>query len=156
MPRIRQGGVDRHAPPQPAQADGCRELRDGPAADEPDLFFARGFGRAGDRLWQMDLLRRTARGDLAEILGDSVLEQDAQVRGLGFGALADGLVGRVSPPMQQALAAYAEGVNAWIAAHADHGLPAEFRLLGYKPKPWLPADSLVIGKLFALDLSHSW
>ncbi|TMQ63519.1 MAG: penicillin acylase family protein [Candidatus Eisenbacteria bacterium] len=126
------------------------------AAGEHDLFFAQGFVTADDRLWQMDLLRRTARGELAEILGDSVLEQDAQVRGLGFGALADGLVARVSPPMQQALAAYAEGVNAWIAAHADHGLPAEFRLLGYKPKPWLPADSLVIGKLFALDLSHSW
>ena len=126
------------------------------AASEHDLFFAQGFVTAGDRLWQMDLLRRTARGELAEVLGDSVLEQDAQARVFGFGRLADGLVARVPPRMQEALAAYAEGVNAWIAAHGDTGLPLEFQLLRYKPRPWRPADSLVIGKLFALDLSNSW
>jgi penicillin G amidase len=126
------------------------------AASAHDLFLAQGFVTAGDRLWQMDLLRRTARGELAEVLGDSVLEQDAQARVFGFGMLADGLVARVPPRMQEALAAYAEGVNAWIAAHGDKGLPLEFQLLRYKPKPWRPADSLVIGKLFALDLSNSW
>ena len=126
------------------------------AANDHDLFFVQGFVTAGDRLWQMDLLRRTARGQLAEILGSSALEQDAQMRTLGFGVLADGLVERVSSRQREALAAYAEGVNANIASRGEGGLPSEFRLLGYRPGPWRMSDSLVIGKLFALDLSQSW
>lgn len=126
------------------------------AANEHDLFLTQGFVTANDRLWQMDLLRRTARGELAEILGRDVLEQDEQMRVLGFGRLANGLVERVPSRMREALIAYAQGVNASMTARTDAGLPAEFGILGYKPKPWVPADSLVIGKLFALDLSATW
>lgn len=126
------------------------------AANAHDLFFAQGFVTAGDRLWQMDLLRRSARGQLAEIFGKDVLEQDIQIRNFDFGRLADGLVARVQPALREALTAYAEGVNANIAARGSAGLPSEFALLGYRPKPWLPSDSLVIGKLFALDLDLSW
>ncbi len=126
------------------------------AGNEHDLYFAQGFVTARDRLWQMDLLRRTARGELAEILGRDVLEQDAQMRTFGFGTLADGLVERVTPRTREALAAYAEGVNACIASDGGSELPAEFSILGYRPGPWRPGDSLVIGKLFALDLDNTW
>lgn len=126
------------------------------ASSAHDLFFAQGFVTAGDRLWQMDLLRRSARGELAEIFGKDVLEQDVQMRTFGFGRLADGLVTRVSPRLREALTAYAEGVNASVAGRGETGLPSEFAILGYRPKPWLPSDSLVIGKLFALDLDMSW
>src|SRR5512132_63304 len=50
------------------------------AQNDEDLYFGQGYATAADRLWQMDLYRRTARGELAEILGagpnNSVLEQD--------------------------------------------------------------------------------
>jgi penicillin G amidase len=126
------------------------------AANDHDLFFTQGYVTAGDRLWQMDLLRRTARGELAEILGKEVLEQDALMRTYGFGALADGLVDRLPARTRETLAAYAEGVNAYIGSHAGSQLPAEFRLLGYAPKPWREGDTLVIGKIFAQDLGDSW
>src|SRR5436190_14438107 len=58
------------------------------AKNDEDLYFAQGYVTAGDRLWQMDLFRRTARGELAEVLGagpnNSALEQDKQRRIVGF------------------------------------------------------------------------
>src|SRR5688500_3253297 len=56
------------------------------AQNDHDLFFAQGFTTASDRLWQMDLLRRTARGELAEIFGKTVLEEDKRYRLYGFAA----------------------------------------------------------------------
>src|SRR5215203_371710 len=46
------------------------------AEDESDLYFAQGYVTASDRLWQMDLFRRTARGELSEIFGKAALEED--------------------------------------------------------------------------------
>src|SRR6267143_372145 len=63
------------------------------ATNDEDLYFAQGYVTAGDRLWQMDLFRRTARGELAEVLGagpnNSALEQDKQHRIVGFAQAAD-------------------------------------------------------------------
>ncbi|HKG22572.1 MAG TPA: penicillin acylase family protein, partial [Blastocatellia bacterium] len=64
------------------------------AAGEKDLYFAQGYITAGDRLWQMDMLRRTGRGELAEILGREALGEDKHFRQLGFAALAEQRVGR--------------------------------------------------------------
>jgi hypothetical protein len=58
------------------------------AMNEADLYFAQGYATASDRLWQMDLLRRTARGELAEIFGRTVLEEDKRHRIYGFAALS--------------------------------------------------------------------
>jgi penicillin amidase len=53
-----------------------------------DLFFAQGYTHAQERLWQMDLLRRTARGRLAEIFGSAALPIDTENRKLGLGSVA--------------------------------------------------------------------
>ena len=53
------------------------------AKNDGDLYFAQGYVTASDRLWQMDLLRRSERGELAEVLGGAALEQDKQHRTLG-------------------------------------------------------------------------
>lgn len=129
------------------------------AANEADLYFAQGYATASDRLWQMDLLRRTARGELAEIFGSTVLEEDKRHRVLGFAALAEALATRTSPETRAVLDAYALGVNAYIGSRdggKERALPVEFQVLGYKPRPWLPADSIVIGKIFAETLSTTW
>jgi penicillin amidase len=128
------------------------------ASNEADLYFAQGYATASDRLWQMDLLRRTARGELAEIFGRPALEEDKRHRIYGFAALSDALVSRTSPATRDALEAYARGVNAYIETRGDAAapLPAEFQIIGYKPRPWRPADSLVIGKIFAETLSTTW
>jgi penicillin amidase len=126
------------------------------ASNEEDLYFAQGYVTASDRLWQMDLLRRTARGELAEIFGRIALEEDKRHRLYGFAPLSEELARRAAPSVRAALEAYARGVNAYLDSLDAAHLPAECRILQYKPRPWRPADSIVVGKLFAETLSDSW
>ena len=126
------------------------------AASEADLYFAQGYITASDRLWQMDLLRRTGRGELSEIFSRGTLEEDQQYRTYGFAALAESLVAQCSPAMRAALEAYARGVNAFIDLCDDKTLPREFQLLKYRPRAWNPADSIIIGKIFSVTLSTTW
>ena len=126
------------------------------AKNDEDLYFAQGYVVASDRLWQMDLLRRNERGELAEVLGNAVLEQDKQHRTLGFAQEVAIEIAKASPGARAVLEAYAKGVNAYIASLDLKTLPPEFQILQYKPKPWTPADSLLVGKLFAEALSNTW
>jgi penicillin amidase len=126
------------------------------AKNEADLYFAQGYVTASDRLWQMDLLRRNERGELAEVLGTAVLEQDKQHRTLGLAQEVELEIAKASPATRAVLEAYANGVNAYIASLDSKSLPPEFLILQYKPKPWTPADSLLVGKLFAEALSNTW
>ncbi|HVS81764.1 MAG TPA: penicillin acylase family protein [Pyrinomonadaceae bacterium] len=126
------------------------------AANDEDLYFAQGYVMASDRLWQMDLMRRTARGELAEILGAAALDQDKQHRTLGFAQEVDFELAQASTQTRALLDAYARGVNAYIGALDAKSLPPEFQILQYKPRPWNPADSLLVAKLFAEALSTTW
>lgn len=126
------------------------------ASNEADLYFAQGYATASDRLWQMDLLRRTARGELAEIFGKAVLDEDKRRCVYGFAGVAEAAVGNLSPPVRAALDAYVRGVNAYISSLEAKSLPPEFQILQYKPREWTAADSLVIGKIFAEVLSTTW
>lgn len=130
------------------------------AANDSDLYFAQGYVTASDRLFQMELLRRTARGELAEIFGaapnGSVLEDDKEHHRYGFAQLAEAQVALMPAKLRAALEDYARGVNAYIESLDAKSLPPEFQLLQFKPRLWRPADSLVIGKLFDEDLTTSW
>ena len=122
------------------------------AASLDDLLFAQGFVTAGDRLWQMDALRRHASGELAEILGPRLVAHDRLQRYLQVGAAADRAVKALPPDQLYQLEAYSRGVNAYIAAAGDR-LPLEFHLLHYKPAPWSPRDSLLVSLVLYQDLS---
>ncbi|PYT86209.1 MAG: penicillin acylase family protein, partial [Acidobacteria bacterium] len=113
------------------------------AASVEDLAEAQGYVMAQDRLWQMDLLRRVARGQLSEILGERTLLIDKDFRTLGFGRAADREATTLEPEAGKILAAYARGVNKFIEQH-ESNLPLEFSLLRYRPQPWKPADTLAI------------
>lgn len=130
------------------------------AKNDEDLYFAQGFATASDRLWQMDLFRRTERGELAEVLtagpNNIALEQDKQHRTLGFAQVAEAEVAQASPQSRALLEAYARGINAYIASLDAKTMPPEFQILQYKPKPWTPGDSLLVVKLFYEALSSTW
>lgn len=126
------------------------------ANNDHDLYFAQGYVTASDRLWQMDVLRRTARGEMAEIFGKTVLEEDNRRRTYGFARLSEQAAANVSAEMRPLLTAYANGVNAFIASCDDKTLPLEFRILQYKPRPWTMADSLSIGLIMHESLTSSW
>jgi len=114
------------------------------AASAEDLAEAQGYVLAQDRLWQMDLLRRAARGQLSEVLGPATLEIDKDFRKLNFSRAADVDMGMMGPEVRTILDAYARGVNAFMEQHSKH-LPIEFTLLDYKPQPWRPTDTLMLG-----------
>jgi penicillin amidase len=122
------------------------------ASSMDDLVFAQGYITAGDRLWQMDLLRRHASGQLAAILGRSMLEHDRLQRTLQMRASADRAIAVLPADQRHWLEAYARGVNASIAAQRAH-LPIEFRLLGYLPATWTPRDSILVELVLFQDLT---
>jgi penicillin amidase len=126
------------------------------AANEADLYFAQGYITASDRLWQMELGRRFARGELAEILGRDALEEDKRHRTYGFAQVVEAEIAQATPQSRAPLEFYARGVNAFISSLDDKSLPPEFRLLQFKPRPWTPADSLLILKNFGEALNTSW
>ena len=122
------------------------------AATLDDLFFAQGYITAQDRLFQMDLLRRAAAGDLSEIVGDIALQHDRQQRILGIRATAEKGLLAATPEDREQFAAYARGVNSYIRGHRDR-LPLEFRALHYSPRPWDEKDSLMIAYQMVETLS---
>lgn len=126
------------------------------AKDDADLYFVQGYVTASDRLWQMDVLRRRARGETAEVFGRAALEDDKAWRRYGFAAIADENLKNLSPDMRSALERYAAGVNAYIATLTPETLPVEFKILQYKPAEWRPSDTIVVGKILAEALSTTW
>ena len=120
-----------------------------------DLFFLQGYATAQDRLFQLDLLRRTGRGRLAEVLGEAALDTDKFIRTIGLARAAELDAPLLSAESRLALVAYADGVNKLIEESGD-ALPIEFLLLGYRPEPWTAADSLVILKLQSFDLATNY
>ena len=134
-------------------------LRDGQgvptieAANFDDLFFAQGYATAQDRLWQMDMMRRFAAGDVSEILGEAFLKHDREQRILGLRVAAQKALEVASAQNRSHFEAYARGVNAYIESHRDR-LPVEFRILRYSPRPWALEDSTLIASQMVKDLNH--
>jgi len=123
------------------------------AANFDDLFFAQGYVTAQDRLWQMDIMRRFAAGEISEILGADFIKHDREQRILGLRVAAEKAVEVASPQTRAQFAAYARGINAYIESHRDR-LPIEFRILRYSPRPWSQEDSTVIAAQMVKDLNH--
>jgi penicillin G amidase len=132
--------------------DGVVTIR---AGSEADAFHALGFAHAQDRLFQMEMTRRLGAGRLAEVAGADVLNVDKLMRILGLYRLAEAEAARLPSDMRASVEAYAAGVNAFLSTRSG-ALPPEFQLMGIDPEPWRPADSLVWGKLMAMQLSGNW
>lgn len=124
------------------------------ATTDHDAFYALGYVHAQDRLWQMEMNRRIGAGRLSEILGETTLSIDKFQRTMGYYRAAQADLAIIEPRSRQALEAYAAGVNQWLSE--GHTLPPEFILLGVKPEPWQPADSLVWQKMMSWDLGGNY
>ena len=125
------------------------------AASLEDLFFAQGYVTAQDRLWQMDVMRRYGSGELSEILGADTLKLDREQRILGLRASAKKAMEMAGARDRSFFEAYARGVNAFIGTHGDR-LPIEFRILRYRPTPWMAEDSVVIADSMVKDLNFHY
>ena len=121
-----------------------------------DLYMALGFVHAQDRLWQMELQRRTGQGRLSEIFGERTFNTDVFLRTLDLYGHSERSVAALPLQAKNAIEAYARGVNAYIERSVgwlEPRLPPEFLFLRHRPEPWRPADSIVMIKLMALQLS---
>jgi penicillin amidase len=125
------------------------------AKSTEDLVMAQGYVMAQDRLWQMDLLRRAAAGELAEIVGPQALKFDEENRTLGMRQAAERAADESSPEIHKLLESYARGVNQYLAER-NNRLPIEFSLLRYKPRPWTPTDPYLISLYMWKTLTSTW
>jgi penicillin G amidase len=124
------------------------------AGSDEDAWRSVGYLQARDRLWQMELYRRAASGRLSELLGDAILAVDKRFLVLGLRHAAAIEWQRTTPGVRRAFESYAAGVNAAMNVGRAN-LPLEHQLLGLRPEPWTPLDSLAIGKLFAWRLGEN-
>ena len=125
------------------------------ASNLNDLFFAQGYVTAQERLWQMDMTRRVASGDLARVLGPDYVSFDREQRILGLRQVAEKAAAGMDPSQHEQFQAYANGVNAYIAEHIKT-LPMEFRFLTYAPHVWTVEDSLLVGLSMTEFLNHGY
>jgi penicillin amidase len=122
------------------------------AENDHDLYFAQGYVHAQDRLFQMDMERRVARGELAEIYGDKALPADRLFRHLGFSARAPGLFASLPEKSKAIVRSYCSGVNAAMASLG--AWPVEHRLLRSAPREFTPEDVTAIGLLKSFGLAQ--
>jgi penicillin amidase len=120
------------------------------AANRIDLAYGTGFVHGQDRFFQMDLLRRLAAGELAELFGAVALEQDKKTRIFRFRHLAATVLNQATPEQRALVLAYVRGVNAGLASLRSR--PWEYWLLGGAPTPWRAQDSVLVSYAMWWDL----
>ena len=112
------------------------------AETQEDLFFAQGFVAAQDRLFQMELWRRSGEGRLAEILGPKAVERDRFARLLRYRGDMDTEWASYAPDAKPIIESFVRGVNAFIEQSRERP-PIEFQLAGFSPEPWTPEVCLL-------------
>ncbi len=120
-----------------------------------DLYFTQGYIHAQDRLWQMELNRRTARGTLSEIFGELALETDIASRTFGFDRIGKEDWEHIDSTIKDIIVAYTKGVNAFMN-NPNTKYPIEFSLIKHVPNEWDVFDTLALSRLMIWQLSHAW
>jgi len=110
------------------------------AKTDADAYFAIGFLHGSERLFQMELVRRLARGELSEVFGDAAFDTDKFQRTIGFARQAD--ASKLSAGARLAAQRYVDGVNS--AIEQANVLAPEFVILRLKPRRWTLEDCLAI------------
>ena len=127
------------------------------AATDADMTFTLGWLHASERLFQMELVRRLASGELAEVFGPEAFPTDAAQRRMGFRRKAIEDAPALSDSARSVAERYVAGINAWIARRDEENrLPPEFALLRFTPAPWSVEDVVTIALYqtwYAHDLS---
>ncbi|ANI57251.1 penicillin acylase family protein [Pseudomonas sp. DR 5-09] len=125
------------------------------AENETDLYRALGYVHAQDRLFQMEAMRRLARGELAEVLGPKLLDTDKLFRSLRIRERAASYVAGLDKqsPAWKALQAYLDGINQYQDSHAA---PVEFDVLGIPKRPFTAEDSISVAGYMAYSFAAAF
>lgn len=125
------------------------------ATSDLDAFRAIGYVMAQDRMVQMQTMLRLATGTLAEAIGTMGVDMDKFMRTIGLSRIAEEFSKNMDPQSREALAAYCDGVNAYISRPSSR-LPFEFMFLKGRPRPWTHGDCLTLGLLTTWLLDSFW
>ena len=123
------------------------------AGSRRDLAFATGYAHAQDRFFQMDLMRRAAAGELAELLGPALVDTDRKLRIHAFRKVAGQVVEQATASEREVLDAYVAGVN--LALTQASARPWEYMVLRSQPAAWRSEDSLLVAFSMYLNLNDS-
>lgn len=124
-----------------------------------DAYFTLGVAHARDRLWQMDFLRRLARGQLSEVLGEGGVKIDKMFRNIGLNHYAEMDTEYVKSdyeedePAMKIYKKYEAGINYYANTHF---LPPEYYLLNINFRNWTMTDSLAYYRLLTYMLTLDW
>lgn len=109
-----------------------------------DMFYGQGYAVAEDRMWQLEMSRRVARGRISEVTGAADASADAETLRQGYSeAELQTQFDHLSPLGRTAYQRFADGVNAYLTDH-QNDLPEGYARLGFRPEPWTPLDSVAI------------
>ena len=123
-------------------------------ANRSDVAWATGYAHAQDRFFQMDLSRRLAAGELAELFGAVALDTDKHRRIHQLRNVAREVLRSASSQERELAEHYAAGVNAGLDSLG--GRPFEYWLLRARPARWLPEDSLLVVYAMYIDLTENF
>ncbi|MBD3159643.1 MAG: hypothetical protein GF309_12695 [Candidatus Lokiarchaeota archaeon] len=124
-----------------------------------DLFLAQGYVTAQDRLWQMELTRRTVKGTMSEIVGEAMLKSDLFYRNIGLNRIAQRLAHRIEEKKTdehiEMLDSYGAGINQYIS-HNEETLPIGYELLQFSPEEFTAQDQVLVllGLSFGLSATN--
>lgn len=123
-----------------------------------DVAAGLGFVHAQERLWQMEVSRMAGKGRLSELFGAPTIGTDIWLRTMAIDKAAEQSLSVINAPTMAMLEGYARGVNAWMEREPrlfSSKLPPEFVILGHKPEPWAPLDTLISVKMMSVSLSEN-
>ena len=120
------------------------------AETRSDAYFAQGFVHAQERFFEMDLTRRSAAGDLAELFGPLALPRDRAHRLHRMRARVTAFYPSLPAEQRTLLEHYSAGVNAGLQALSAK--PWTYTLLRCTPKAWQPVDTLLVNAAMAFNL----
>lgn len=152
LPRL-EGDVK--APGLSAPVSVARDVRGAPTLSgrsRADLAWALGYLHAQERFFQMDLQRRSAAGELAELVGPAALPADRAARLHRFRHRAVARLETIAPEERAILDAYVAGVNRGLGDLAAP--PFEYLLLAKGPQPWRTEDSILVAYAMYLTLQE--
>ena len=124
------------------------------AQSEEDAFYAFGYVHAQDRLFQMEMLRRLAKGELSSFLGKDLVPIDTFFRTLGIKATAKKVVEQMdfSKPQFKALKSYLRGINKFMKEDKT----IEYKILGIPKEPFTPVDTIAISGYMSFSFAQGF
>lgn len=125
------------------------------ADDNYGVYFGFGYAVAEDRLFQMEMLRRTAQGRVAEVLGGEFVDLDRHIRTIYDHRAITAQLAQLEPAQLAILQGYADGFSRRVGeVLADPELlPKEFSDHQFDPVGWQPYD---VAMLFVGAIAHRY